>query len=182
MASTMSQMKDQKNMAKKQADLQKEQARLQEAAAAKARDLDMATLAAKETETKASGEAEKFDRVRQAAQESAAIRLASAEAGVFGNSIFRQIAASQLQGQHDVGIIEGNTKSAVEQIGRERQGVDATFEGRTNDAEMLKKQAKFTKKSAPGGLSAGLNILGAGVGGFSSGYSMGSSLKTTSTK
>ena len=175
--STFMSAKQEKAMAKKQAQLEREQAALQEAAAAKAREIDMATLALKEQEVKASGEAEKFDRLRQAQKEAAAIRLASGEAGVLGTSLFRQLAATYLQGQHDIGILEANTESAKKQIALEKQQAEATYEGRMNQAQMTRKQAKLTKKKAPSSLMAGLNIATAGVSGFMSGYRAGKDFK-----
>jgi len=174
-AATYQSMEAQKDMADKKAKLEKESARMQEQAASKARELDLKTLEAKATQTEQQGEVEAFDRVRQSAKEASAMRLASSEAGVMGTSIFRMMASSQIQGAHDLGIIDTNTKNAADQIGREKENVEATYDARHNQSKLTAKQARYTKNSAPGtgsilfgttmaGISAGAGAYGGGGG------------------
>lgn len=183
-AQTYQGMQAEKSMKEKQSKLEKESARMQAEAATRARDLDLKTLEAKEQQTQQSAEVEKFDRVRQSAKEASAIRLASSEAGVMGSSIFRMMASTQIQEAHDLGIVEANKQNSLDQIGRDKTGVDATYDARMNQSKLTEKQAKYTKDSAPSigsifmgttmaGISSGMSAYGAAGGSFGGGGTTG---------
>jgi hypothetical protein len=168
-------VKEQKNQANKQQSLMTQQAALQEQVAQKSYELDSKVLDQKEVETKQEESVETFERVRQSAKEASAMRLASSEAGVFGTSLFRMMASSQIQEAHDVGIIKTNAANELGQIGNEREAVQMEKEGRLSDASLKRKEAKLVK--APGGLSSALQIGTSGMKGFSTGFSLGSDIK-----
>lgn len=179
MATTAYSIKEQSDQANKQAKLAKDQAAAMERNAKQARAIDMQTAnqRAKEIETK--GSSASFERIRQAARETAKIRLSSAEAGVFGTSVFRQLVSADVQAGHDLGLIGADTKNELLQNEQVKKGIQADYKSRMDDAKMTKQTSSLY--SGPSGMGSMLQLGSAGADGFMSGYTMGSGFNSATT-
>jgi hypothetical protein len=109
----------------------------------------------------------KLDRKRQAMRERAKIRVAASESGAFGNSMLKEISASQVAEGFDVGILDYNLRARSEQLSRQAK------------ATQISTRAQIARGRASVPLSTptwmqGLNIGLAGAGGAAQGASMSS--------
>jgi hypothetical protein len=115
-------------------------------------------------QVKDQGELEKLERQRQAIRERAKIRVASAESGAMGNSVFRSTAASMLNESMDKGVIDANVANQASQIKSQMESVKINTKRMKNDLY------------SGGGVNpffAGLSIAGSGIQGFGQGYGLG---------
>lgn len=174
-AQTAYQIKTSRDAAAKQAKLAKEQAAAIERSAKEARAIDLATAEQRSKEIKQAGASKQFERARQAAREAAKLRLSSAEAGVFGTSVYRQLASSTIQGDYDIGLVGADIMNALKQNDLLKQDIEAKYASRMSDAKMTRKSASLYK--GPSVLGAGLELVSAAGQGFLKGHTMGSSLK-----
>lgn len=168
-------IQSQTDAAQKQRKYLQRQASAQEDAAKAARELDLAAAQARAEQISDKGSNTAFERVRQAARETAKLKLSSAEAGVFGRSIFQQLLSSQVQSEHDIGLIRTDTKNEMAQNTLQKQSIEATYTSRMNEAASTREQAKLSK--GPSTLSSIMNVGLGGAGGFFSGYTMGGQIK-----
>jgi hypothetical protein len=172
-------IKEQRDQAAKQQKLMKQQSAAQERAAKEARRIDQLTVDKRAEEIEAKGSSQTFERVRQAAREAAKLKLSSAEAGVFGTSVFRQLMSSDIQEMHDIGLIQTDTANELAQNKLTGMGVEATFASRMNEAKMTKKSASLY--SGPSALGATMQIGSAAFNAGLEGYGMGSRLSIPSS-
>jgi hypothetical protein len=111
-------------------------------------------------------ELEKLQRQRQALREKAKIRVASSEAGVMGNSVFRQIAAAMINSSMDMGVVDVNAANQKAQIGRQ---MEATM----INTKRQKANIYSSVPDKPNPFFAGLNIAGSGLSAAAAGYGAG---------
>jgi hypothetical protein len=113
-------------------------------------------------------ELEKLGRERQALRERAKIRVAAAEAGVFGNVTLREMAASELQESQDKGIMDYNLEAKQKQAARRGAAIEINTERDIANAEASVPMGTPTWMA---GLQIGLaGASGAMQGASASGY------------
>ena len=98
-----------------------------------------------------------------AKRRAATTKVSFGEANVLGNTPARQLAALEVGKARELGTIETNRSNALRQNQRQVENVGATASSRVSSAR--------SKMSS--GVSAGLQIAGAGVQGAWSGYQFG---------
>lgn len=177
-ASTAYSMKQQNEYAEameQQAELQ----RLAEIEAAlAAQETDMALLEQQAKQAKDSTEQDVMERHRQSLRETGLARVAASEAGVFGNSILRELANIELQESYDVSIMNSNLTDQLNQIATQAKGVSSTAKSRVNQANITASGAKASAKASRiSGFSGALRIGTAGLSGYASGADIQESFK-----
>jgi hypothetical protein len=120
-----------------------------------------------------------LERERQARREQAQLRVASAEAGILGNTVDRELLSSALGASWDIGIIKENNENAQAQNVLNERAIGANFTSRMNSASNTAKQADLIRKAQPNAAFNALQIFSSGASGASSGYSTGSNLQTS---
>nr|BDD44393.1 hypothetical protein 9 [Deltaproteobacteria bacterium] len=120
---------------------------------------DINTIQEQISETSDAEMLEQLERSRQGLRERAALTVAAGEAGVV--LPITALADSYLQEGYDATLIEANATSKLKQAGRAKDKVGATYAGRV----------KTANASRPSWLS-GLQIVNAGVQGYSTGYQL----------
>jgi len=107
------------------------------------------------------------ERIRQSLKERAALRVASAEAGL---QVGREELSSYQSASRDIAVMEANRKAGVNQTQAQKEATHATAQGRINSA-MSRVQA------APNPYMAGLQIATSAAASGMSGYAAGKSLE-----
>jgi hypothetical protein len=125
-------------------------------------------LAEQMEQEKDATELEKLGRERQALRERAMIRVAAAEAGVFGNVTLRELAASEIGESQDKGIMDYNLRAKEQQATRRAEAIGINTEQNIANA---KAQVPIGTPTWMAGLQIGLaGASGAISGASASGY------------
>jgi hypothetical protein len=172
-AGTAYSQKAQADQAQSREKLLKRQAVQQEDAADEARNIDMAALDQRTIEQNQKTNQDILDRQRQAEREESMLRVASAEAGLLGNTVDRQLLTSALGASWDVGILKENDEAAQAQIELSRRSVEAQYKGRKNAASNTNEEANLIRKAQPSAAFNALQIFSSGASGASDGYVLG---------
>ena len=115
-------------------------------------------LANKQQEINSASSLEQLERERQGLRERSTMKVASGEAGSFGNSAVRELANSMFQTSFDTGIMENNRENSIKQTQREKEAASAS----------AKSEIAGLNFTGPlmGALQIGAAGAMAGVGGF----------------
>ena len=140
---------------------QNEVAESQMDAAVDAANSDYAILNRKQNEVSQQAALEETERMRQGRRERAKINVNIGESGISGIAPIRQQAASFFDQSWDTGIMRNNMEGKIMGVQDEKNKVYSDVKGRINQA----------KSNTVSPTMAGLQIGGAGVQGFMSGYS-----------
>jgi len=138
------------------AQAQNEQAQAQMDSAAASDKMQQQTVQLQQVQINQAASQEAQQRAAQTNRQLAKFMVASGASGVTGVSLERAQAATGIGEQIDLGILEQNRESRIEQSQLQALGIRARTEGRINAAEA----------SGVGPLQATLGIVGAGFQGY----------------
>ena len=123
---------------------------------------DIRMLNLRQTQTADAITLDQVRRYSQGRRERGTLVARVADAGVSGASSIRDVVASVIQEDMDIGTMEAQKKATIGQLNMEKLGVKAQVESQVNKARSLVNQQTT-------GLSSVLGIISAGVSGYATG-------------
>lgn len=138
------------------------QAQQMAAMAQKQTAVDLNTLDIRQAQEGARITLEQLRRIRQGTRERGTLQVRLADAGVAGGSTLRDVVASVIQEDQDLGSLETGRTWMEQQMNLEKQGAIARGQSQVNQAQSLLGQRTS-------GVSGVLQLIGAGVSGYSQG-------------
>lgn len=130
--------------------------------------LDYNAIEEQQTQINKASQLEQVERAKQAMRERSRLKAAMSDANVTGLTPLRELAASYLQQEYDVGVMKANQEYKLGESERGKYLVEANRQSR-----ILQARSQMTNP-----FLALLQIGSSALSGFGSGYQMQSSMRT----